>query len=105
MMRLLLRLFIRWAACFALGLAVAFMLLLGLMFCGQFDLIKGLQLTGQPLAQLSLALLPEAFWESLSGLANAAQNREVQSFVGLCTALGQVGLLLALGFFRLWYVR
>ncbi|MFZ3155826.1 MAG: hypothetical protein WA145_18615 [Pseudomonas sp.] len=99
------RLFIRGAACFALGLAVAFMVLLGLMFCGQFDLIKGLQLTGQPLAQLGLVLLPDAFWEGLTGLADAAQNPEVQSFLSLCTALGQVGLLLAFGFFRLWYGR
>jgi hypothetical protein len=105
MMGLLMRWLIRWAACLALGLAVAFMVLLGLMFCGQFDLIKGLQLTGQPLAQMSLALLPGAFWEGLTGLANAAQNREVQSFLSLCTALGQVALLLAAGFFRLWYVR
>uniref|UniRef100_UPI0030D6CF7A hypothetical protein n=1 Tax=unclassified Pseudomonas TaxID=196821 RepID=UPI0030D6CF7A len=99
------RLFVRWAACFALGLAVAFMVLLGLMFCGQFDLIKGLQLTGQPLAQMSLVLLPDAFWEGLTGLANASQNSSVQSFLSLCTALGQVGLLLGFGFFRLWYAR
>jgi len=105
MMRLLMRLFVRWAACFALGLAVAFMVLLGLMFCGQFDLIKGLQLTGQPLAQLSLVLVPDAFWEGLTGLANASQNSSVQSFLSLCTALCQVGLLLAFGFFRLWYAR
>jgi len=101
----MMRLLMQFSACFALGLVVAFMVLLGLMFCGQFDLIKGLQLTGQPLAQLSLALLPEAFWKSLTGLANAPQNLEVQSFLSLCTALGQVGLLLAFGFFRLWYVR
>lgn len=101
----MMRLFIRWAACFALGLAVALLVLLGLMFCGQFDLIKGLQLTGQPLAQLSLVLLPEAFWERLTGLTNATQNRDVQSFLSLCTALGQIGLLLAAGFLRLWYVR
>ena len=101
----MMRLLMQFSACFALGLAVAFMVLLGLMFCGQFDLIKGLQLTGQPLAQMSLVLLPEAFWESLTGLANAAQNRSVQSFLSLCTALVQVGLLLAFGFFRLWYAR
>jgi hypothetical protein len=105
MMRLLMRLFIRWAACFALGLAVAFMVLLGLMFCGQFDLIKGLQLTGQPLAKLSLVLLPDVFWNDLTGLADATQNRALQSFLSLCTALGQGGLLLAAGFFRLWYAR
>lgn len=99
------RLLLQFCACFALGLAVALLVLLGLMFAGQFDLIKGLQLTGQPLAQLSLALLPEAFWNDLTGLANATQSRALQSFLSLCTALGQVGLLLAGGFFRLWYGR
>jgi hypothetical protein len=101
----MLRLLLQFSACFALGLVLALLVLLGLMFCAQFDLIKGLQLTGQPLAQLSLALLPEAFWESLTGLADAAQNRHVLSFLSLCVALGQVGLLLAAGFFRLWYGR
>lgn len=101
----MMRLLMQFSACFALGLAVAFMVLLGLMFCGQFELIKGLQLTGQPMAQLSLVLLPDAFWDGLTGQANATQNQAVQSFLSLCTALGQVGLLLALGFFRLWYVR
>lgn len=101
----MMRLLLQFCACFALGLAVALLMLLGLMFAGQFDLIKGLQLTGQPLAQLSLALLPEAFWNSLTGLSNATQSRALQSFLSLCTALGQVGLLLAGGFFRLWYRR
>lgn len=103
MMRSLMWWFIRLAACLALGLVVALLVLVGLMLSGQFDLIKGLQLTGQPLAQLSLALLPEVFWTRLTGAANAAQNPDVQSFLSLCAALGQVGLLLALGFMRLWY--
>lgn len=99
------RLIIQFSACFALGLTVAIAVLVGLMFCCQFDLIKGLQLTGQPLAQLSVLLLPEAFWEGLSGVVNAAQSRTVQSFLSLCAALGQIALLLAIGFFRLWYAR
>jgi hypothetical protein len=99
------RLLMQFSACFALGLSVAFMLLLGLMFCGQFDLIKGLQMTGKPLAQVGLALLPEVFWNGLTGQLNATQNQSVQSFLSLCTALGQVGFLLALGFFRVWYPR
>ncbi|WP_415754357.1 hypothetical protein [Pseudomonas leptonychotis] len=101
----MMRLLMQFSACLALGLTVAFMVLLGLMFCGQFDLIKGLQLTGQPLAKLSLVLLPDVFWNDLTGLADATQNRAVQSFLSLCTALGQIGLLLAFGFFRLWYAR
>jgi hypothetical protein len=50
-------------------------------------------------------LLPDVFWNDLTGLADATQNRALQSFLSLCTALGQVGLLLAAGFFRLWYAR
>jgi hypothetical protein len=91
MMRLLVRLFIRWVVCFALGLAVALLVLLGLMFGGQFDLIKGLQLTGQSLAKLSLVLLPDAFWNDLAGLTDVTQNRALQSFFSLCAALGQGG--------------
>jgi hypothetical protein len=99
----MMRLLMQFSACLVLGLAVAFMVLLGLMFSGQFDLIKGLQLTGKPLAQLSLMLLPEAFWQGLTGVADAAHNLHLQSFLSLCAALAQVGLLLAGGFFRLWY--
>lgn len=100
------RLFMRFSACLALGLVVAVMILIGLMFFGWFHLIDGLLLTGKPLASLSLALLPDAFWTALTaltGVVDAAQNRSVQSFLQLCAALGQSALLLALGFFRLWY--
>ncbi|MHA6495043.1 hypothetical protein ACX0MV_17615 [Pseudomonas borbori] len=97
------RFLLQFSACFALGLVVATLLLIGLMFFGQFSLIDGLMFTGKPLAQLSLALLPEAFWVGLTGVADAAQNSSVQSFLQLCAAIGQCALLLALGFFRLWY--
>ena len=40
----MLRLLLQFSACFALGLVVAGMLLIGLMFFGQFDLIHGLSL-------------------------------------------------------------
>lgn len=60
----MMRLFMQFSACLALGLVIALLLLLGLMFGGQFDLIKGLQLSGQPLAQLSLLVLPESFWNA-----------------------------------------
>jgi hypothetical protein len=101
----MMRLFVQFSACFALGLAVALLLLLGLMFCGQFNLIDGLLLTGKPLALLSLNLLPETFWHELTGLADATQNGSLKSFLSLCAGLGQIGLLLAGGFFRLWYWR
>lgn len=97
------RLLLQFSACFALGLVVAVMLLIGLMFFGQFSLIDGLLFTGKPLAQLGLTLLPDAFWADLTGVADAAQNRSVQSFLQMCAALGQSALLLALCFFRLWY--
>ncbi|WP_369958600.1 hypothetical protein [Pseudomonas benzenivorans] len=97
------RLFLQFSACLALGVVVAALLLIGLMFCGQFGLIDGLLFTGRPLAQLSLAVLPEPFWVGLSGVADAPRNPSVQSFLALCAALGQVGMLLALGFMRLWY--
>ncbi|HSC83848.1 MAG TPA: hypothetical protein VLC30_09560 [Pseudomonas sp.] len=99
------RLLMQFSACFALGLVVAGILLIGLMFFGQFDLIHGLNLSGKPLASLALMLLPETFWNGLTGVPDAAANPSVQSFLQLCIALGQMALLLSVGFFRLWYVR
>lgn len=98
-------LFVRFSACLALGLAVAVLVLIGLMFAGQFGLIDALLLSGKPLAQLSLILLPETFWHELSGQADAAQNPALPSFLSLCAALGQLALLLAGGLLRLWYGR
>lgn len=97
------RLFVQFSACLGLGLVVALMILVGLMFCGWFNLIDGLLLTGKPLASLSLMLLPEGFWSALTGVHDAVNNPSLRSFLALCAALGQVGLLLALGFMRLWY--
>ena len=97
------RLLMQFSACLGLGLVVAVMTLVGLMFGGWFNLIDGLLLTGKPLASLSLMLLPEGFWSALTGIQDAAQNSTLRSFLSLCAALGQVGLLLALGFMRLWY--
>lgn len=99
----MLRFFMQFSACFALGLVVSGLILIGLMFFGQFDLIHGLNVTGKPLAWLALEVLPDGFWERLTGLTDAAGNPHVRSFLALCAALGQVGLLLALGFMRLWY--
>ncbi|WP_286675022.1 hypothetical protein [Pseudomonas subflava] len=96
----MIRLFMQFSACFALGLVVAGVLLIGLMFFGQFDLIHGLNVSGRPLASVALALLPGGFWESLTGVPG---NADVQSFLQLCVALAQIALLLAAGFFRLWY--
>ncbi len=99
------RVLLQFFACFALGLIIAGLLLVGLLFFGQFELIKALLLTGKPLAGVGLMLLPEAFWNGLTGVANAASNPSVRSFLELCTALAQLGLLLGAGFFRLWYRR
>ena len=97
------RFILQFSACCFLGLLVIALLLVGLMFVGQFSLIEGLMLSGRPLAQMSLVLLPEDFWQSLTGLADATQNRAVQSFLSLCVAMGQLALLLGLGLYRLWY--
>ena len=99
----MIRMMMQFSACFALGLVVAGMILIGLMFFGQFDLIHGLNLSGKPLASVALALLPGGFWDALTGVPDAAGNPSVQSFLQLCVALGQVALLLAAAFFRMWY--
>ncbi|MFB4368527.1 MULTISPECIES: hypothetical protein [unclassified Pseudomonas] len=99
------RVLMQFSACFALGLCIAAVLLIGMMFVGRFDWIEALMLSGWPVAILSLQLLPEAFWNGLTGVADAAANHSVQSFLQLCVAMAQVALLFALGFFRLWYRR
>ncbi|NQD91142.1 hypothetical protein HP532_00570 [Pseudomonas sp. CrR25] len=99
------RVLLQFCACCALGLVVAVLLLIGLMFAGQFGLIDSWLLTGKPLALLGLWAVPEPWWKGLTGVADASHNAAVRSFLALCAALGQVSLLLALGFFRLWYRR
>lgn len=99
------RILLRFSACFALGLVLAAVLLVVLLLLGQFELIRAFLLTGKPLAGLALLLLPEAFWNGLTGVANAARNPSVRSFLELCTALAQFALLAAAGLFRLWYRR
>ncbi|TWC33260.1 hypothetical protein FBY03_115101 [Pseudomonas sp. SJZ079] len=99
------RVLLQFGACFALGLVVAVLALIALMFFGLFGVIDGLLLSGEPLARLGLVLLPEPFWVALSGLTDAAQSPALRSFLSLCAGLGQCALLLALGFFRLWYRR
>lgn len=99
----MMRTLLQFSACFVLGLVVAGLLLVVLLVLGQSDLIKALLLSGKPLAWLSLTLLPETFWNGLTGAANAARNPSVRSFLELCAALAQIGLLLATGLFRLWY--
>ncbi|MCC6076323.1 hypothetical protein ACFPTX_18060 [Pseudomonas sp. GCM10022188] len=99
------RTLLRFSACFAFGLVLAGLLLVVLLMLGQFELIKALLLSGKPLAWLSLTLVPEAFWNGLTGAVHAARNPSVRSFLELCAALAQIGLLLAAGLFRLWYRR
>ncbi|SDH88032.1 hypothetical protein SAMN05216588_108138 [Pseudomonas flavescens] len=99
------RLLLQFSACFVLGLCIAGMLLIAMMFVGRFDWIELLMLSGWPFAQLGLQLLPEPFWNALTGVNDATANSAVQSFLQLCVAMMQIGLLFALGFFRLWYRR
>lgn len=99
------RVLLQFSACFFLGLCIAGVLLIAMMFVGRFDWIELMMLTGWPFAQLGLHLLPEPFWNGLTGVTNAVANSSVQSFLQLCVAMAQTALLFALGFFRLWYRR
>lgn len=99
------RLLFQFSACFALGLCIAGVLLIAMMFVGRFDWIELLMLSGWPFAQLGLQLLPEPFWNTLTGVTDAAANSSVQSFLQLCVAMMQIALLFGLVFFRLWYRR
>lgn len=97
------RFLLQFCACFCLGLVVAVLILVGLMFAGQMDLVQGLVFSGKPLAALALDLLPDGLWFWLTGVEGANEHPGVASFLQLCVALAQVALLLAAGFFRLWY--
>lgn len=99
------RVLLQFCACFCLGLVLAVFLLVGLMFAGRMDWVQALVHSGALLAGLALELLPEALWTWLSGVEGAASHPSVASFLQLCVALAQVGLLLGLGFQRLWYRR
>ncbi|WP_137889028.1 hypothetical protein [Pseudomonas sp. 2FE] len=94
------RMVLQFSACLALGVFIALLILLGLMFSKAFGAIDGLLLTGKPLASLGLTLLPDSFWNALTGVRGAAQNGAVQSFLQFCAALGQLALLLGAGLFR-----
>ncbi|MES2819571.1 MAG: hypothetical protein V4812_11370 [Pseudomonadota bacterium] len=87
-------------ACLALAGVITLLVLVGLMFGQAFGVIEAWMLTGQPLAWLALSSLPEAFWQGLTGMPDAAQSFMVRSFLQLCAALGQFALLLAAGLFR-----
>ncbi len=93
----------RGLACYLLALVLAVVVLAGLMFSQQMDLIKQLIGSGKLLSELALYLLPAGFWQALTGLHDAGQNPAVQSFLQLCVALGQLAVLPALGLYRLWY--
>jgi hypothetical protein len=96
-------LLMRGLACYLLALVLALLVLVGLMFSQQMDLIKLLMGSGKLLSELALYLLPASFWQALTGVNGAGQNPTVQSFLQLCVALGQLALLPALGLYRLWY--
>jgi hypothetical protein len=93
----------RVLACYLLALVLAVVVLAGLMFSQQMDLIKQLMGSGKLLSELALYLLPGGFWEGLTGVSGAGQNPNVQSFLQLCVALAQLALLPSLGLYRLWY--
>ena len=94
---------LRLGACSALGCLLALGLLVLMLFCGAQTLLPAFIALGEPLAQISLQLLPDNFWQWLTGLANAQQHPSVQSFLQLCIALGQLGLLMGCAFYWRWY--
>ena len=96
-------LLMRGLVCYLLALVLAVVVLAGLMFSQQMDLIKLLMGSGKLLSELALYLLPGSFWQALTGVNDAGQNPAVQSFLQLCVALGQLAVLPALGLYRLWY--
>jgi hypothetical protein len=95
------RIVLQFGACLALGMFVALLIVVGLMFAHRFDVISMIVVTGKPLAHLALVVLPESFWVSLTGAPDAITNTDVQSFLRMCAALGQVGLLVGAVLFRL----
>ncbi|MDE3736478.1 MULTISPECIES: hypothetical protein [Pseudomonas] len=99
------RVLMQFGGCFLLGLAISVLVLGGLMFAGAFGFIDLWLFTGKPLAGLALWLLPDSFWQGLTGVLDAAHNPAVRSFLELFAALGQGALLMAVGFFWFWYRR
>ena len=93
------RLFFEFTLCAALGLLVSGVIFL--LFFGKFGLIEYWIASGKPLAHAMLVLMPDGFWEGLSGIEGAAGNPHVRSFLELCMGLGQSALLLGLLLFRL----
>ncbi|MBM7062275.1 hypothetical protein JQX08_16310 [Pseudomonas sp. UL073] len=95
------RVILQFGVCLAMGLVLALLGLVLLLLSGERGVIDGLLLSGKPLAQLALQLLPDAFWLRLSGVHEASRNANVASFLQFCAALGQVALLVALGLYCL----
>lgn len=91
----------RFSGCFLAGLLLSAASLPVLMLIGRFDWIAVLAASGKPLAHLALTVLPAAFWQSLTGVMDAAHNADVRSFLELCTGVAQFGLLLAVVIYRL----
>lgn len=96
---------LRLGACSVLGGVLGLGLLLVLLFCGAGAVLPVFIATGKPLALMSLQLLPEVFWHSFTGMANAQQHPALLSLLQLCMALGQVGVLLGGLFYWRWYWR
>ena len=94
---------LRFLACYVLAYVLTLLLLGGLLFAQQFSLIEFWLSSGQPLAGAMLALLPASLWSALTGITDAASHPEVRSFLALLLALGQLALLPAAGFYRVWY--
>lgn len=96
---------LRFGACCGLGMVLAVLLLIGLMFVDQMELVRGLVSSGEPLAGFFLLALPDTWWNALAGFPGAALNPTLRSLLTFCTALAQLGLLAGLLLYRLWYSR
>jgi hypothetical protein len=94
---------LRFLACYLLACVLMLLLLGGLLFAQQFAMIELWLNSGQPLAGALLALLPASLWNALTGITDAASHPQIRSFLALLLALGQLALLPAIGFYRVWY--
>lgn len=89
--------------CLLLGAVFSVIALIMLMFWGGFEVIQVVLVTGVPLSELFLTVVPDGVWEALTGVSGVVQHSYFRSLLATLAALGQCALLLAAGFYWLWY--
>ena len=100
-----LRSLLQFGLCSLLGALLSLLLMLALLFLGLRPLLEPLVGIGQPLGDLILWLLPDSFWQQLTGSTPGARHPALRSLLGLCASLGLHGLLLGFLLYRHWYRR